>query len=65
MNFVRYDPNTGAITSQGYAPEEAIQAEMDEGKPTLKAANIPLVWGKYHVNLKTMQIEPIPVEETP
>ena len=35
MNFVRYNPDTGAILEIGYMHPSLVQQEIDEGKPTV------------------------------
>lgn len=57
MNFVRYDPDTGGITSVGYMSVEHIQAEIDAGKPTLLLADPAYFeFGAKRVDLATMQL---------
>ena len=55
MNFIRYNPDTGEITTYGYMEEKFIQQEIDEGKPTLFADNI-YDFTSFKVNLQTKQI---------
>ena len=64
MNYVEYDPNTGVITGMGWSKQETVQAEIDAGKPII-ATDVLLEWGKWQVNLETMQLEPIPEPPPP
>ena len=64
MNFVRYDPQTGVITSMGWGRAESVQEEIDQGLPTLAVDQV-IEWGKWQVNLETKQIEPIPEPPAP
>lgn len=57
MNFVRYNPETGDLTSTGYMDDVHVQAEIDAGKPTLFADNIMDI-GSWRVNLETKTLEP-------
>lgn len=36
MNFVRYDPDTGALTCVGYMDVAHIEEEIANGEPTLR-----------------------------
>lgn len=60
MNFVRYDPETGALTCVGYMDIGHIQAEIDAGEPTILLLN-PLYFdiSTKRVNLKTKLLEDI------
>lgn len=64
MNFVRYDPVTGVITSMGWAQEEAVQAEIDAGGSIIAVDQV-IEWGKWQVNVETKQLEPIPEPPPP
>lgn len=57
MNFLRYNSSTGAITSLGYMDQEHIQAEIDNGLPTLHLDK-EIDDQNWIVNLETKQIEP-------
>jgi hypothetical protein len=57
MNFIRYNPETGDLTSTGYMDDVHVQAEIDEGLPTLFADNIMDI-SAWRVNLETKQLEP-------
>lgn len=57
MNFIRYDPETGNLTNTGYMDPLHVQAEIDEGLPTLFADNI-INLDAWKVNLQTKQLEP-------
>lgn len=59
MNFVRYNPQTGAIVDYGYMEVQYIEAEIAAGKPTLFASNI-YDFFSHKVNLETKELEPIP-----
>ena len=61
MNFVRYDPQTGAIVVYGQMEDIYVQQEIDEGKPTMFAQNIYDF--NWKVDLTTMQIVPKTPEE--
>lgn len=57
MNFIRYNPETGDLTSTGYMDDKHVQAEIDAGLPTLFADNIMDI-SSWRVNLKTKELEP-------
>jgi hypothetical protein len=57
MNFIRYNPETGGLTSTGYMDDVHVQAEIDSGLPTLFADNIMDI-SSWRVNLTTKQLEP-------
>ena len=58
MNFIRYNPLTGELTSAGYMEPKFVQEEIDQDLPTLFASDIydPTEW---QVNLQTKQIEKV------
>lgn len=57
MNFVRYNPQTGAIVEYGYMEPIYIQEEIDAGKPTLFAQNV-YDFDTWKVDLATKTIVP-------
>lgn len=58
MNFVRYDPISGNITSIGWGNSESVQKEINDGMPTL-AINVVIQWGQYRVDPNSKQLVPI------
>lgn len=62
MNFLRFDPQTGAILQIGWMEAEFVEKEIADGLPTIAAPDY-VDWSKTRVNLQTRQLEEIPNEE--
>jgi hypothetical protein len=52
VNFVRFDPASGAITSWGYMHPDLIAAEQAQGQPILEIAE-HILPREYRVDLST------------
>lgn len=64
MNFLRYDPETGAVKEVGWNEISSIEAEIASGAHVLVHDGSVQLYG-WRINLQTMQPEKLPDEVTP
>lgn len=64
MNYIKYDPRTGAIEGYGYMADALVLERIEAGEPLLLVDNVTDEVINQIVNLGTMQLEPIPQEAT-
>lgn len=68
LNFIRFDPATGAVTSKGFMDPEIVNQLIGEGNPILKYEADDIDISRLHVDIATGElhtVEPVPPAPPP